>query len=118
MPAGRWPIVIEQGAHWERTLTVRDNGVLRPLIGYTARMQVRKKASVKPFTKPPLLELTTENGRIVLTSPGVIVLVIDTELGNTLLFTEAFYDLELVPPDGKVDRLVEGPFTVKPEVTE
>jgi hypothetical protein len=112
--AGVWNIVIPQGAYWERPLTIEDDGVLRPLTGYTARMQIRDTHD----GASSLIELTTANGGIVLTDPGVVTLIL-TAVQTAALprYWRGVYDLELVPPDGKVDRLLEGEVRISAEVT-
>jgi hypothetical protein len=117
MAAGPWSFTIEQGATFARTLTWRDSlGVLVPLAGLRARMQIRPK----PESPLVLLELTTENGRIALTDPGVITLSISAADTAALAFKTAHYDLEIVDPTAvpeHVDRLVQGTVTLSQEVT-
>lgn len=85
------------------------------LVGKTARLQVRWKAT----DTEPLFEATTENGKIVLdAAEGRVDIVIppsDTEL---LTFREkvGVYDFELIDGDD-VDRPVEGSILFDPNVT-
>jgi hypothetical protein len=120
--AGRWDTVIEPGATWERRLTWTDAAdVPVPLAGCTARMHVRSST----WATDVLVELTTENGRITLTDPGVIDLVLSAAETETFGQTAgakspAVYDLEIVDPTQtpeRVTRLLEGRITVSPEVT-
>jgi hypothetical protein len=115
MAAGRYDFAIERGAYFERTITVLDDGVARPLAGYAIRMQLRASFDATAV----LLELTTENARIGLSNPGAgqFMLSLDVTTTTGLTFVFGVYDLELVPPDGKVERLLYGQVRVSPEVT-
>jgi hypothetical protein len=117
MAAGTWNFTIEQGATFTRTLTWRDSlGVPVPLAGLAARMQLRLKLTDATV----ILELTTGNGRIVLTDPGLITLHLSAAETAALSFKTASYDLEIVDPTATpelVTRLVQGLVTLAPEVT-
>lgn len=115
----------EQGATFRRQLIYLTlvEGVETPvdLTGMTARMQVRETINATE----ELLELTTENGGIVLgDEDGTIDLLIsadDTEdLAPTITtgINAKFpvYDLELINGD-EVTRLFEGRFEIVAEVT-
>lgn len=113
MAAGNWNITIEQGAKFSRSITVTG----RDLTGYTARMHVRARKE----TSDTLLELTTENERIVIApdTDSVITLTVDAETTGALSFESAVYDLELIPSSGEedVERLLEGSVKLSREVT-
>jgi hypothetical protein len=84
------------------------------LTGYTARMQIR--ASVAATNT--LLELTTENGGIVLDpTTGKVTLTATAVQTAAMTFTSGVYDLELVDATGAVTRLAEGSVAVSREVT-
>jgi len=125
MSAGTLDIDLEQGVTWDYTLTVyeydEDNpptyeGDIRPLTGYTARAQIRKKKSTADYQ----IDLTTENGGITLGGAlGTIDLHITAEQAEDLT-SSGLWDLELVITiDGEetVERLVEGTVTLSKEVT-
>lgn len=115
----------EQGATFRRQLiylTLVD-GIEVPvdLTGMTARMQVRESINATD----PMLELTTENGGIVLGGDdGTITLLISAEDTTDLTPTVTtginarypVYDLELVNGT-EVTRLFEGRFEITAEVT-
>jgi hypothetical protein len=64
-----------------------------PLTGYTARMQIREKLD----SDVVLLELTTENGGIIIdTQMFTITLLATAQQTQSLSFTQAVYSLELV----------------------
>ena len=84
------------------------------LTGCTARMQVRGDIE----SETVLLELTTENGGIVLGgAAGTIVIFMSAVQTAAITWTPGVYDLEIVFPDGRVRRLFYGVITVSPEVT-
>lgn len=112
MTPGHFNFVCPQGATFNKTLTWRIDEVTVDLAGYTARMQVRENYK-SPAAK---LDLTTENGGIVLGAEGLITLEIDAATTAALKARDYVYDLELVTND-TVYRLLEGKFTVTPEVT-
>lgn len=84
------------------------------LTGYTARAQVRASVSAAE----PLLDLTTEEGGIVIDAPtGTIELRMDAAATAGITWSQGVYDLELVDPDGFVTRLAQGSVSVDREVT-
>jgi hypothetical protein len=116
-PAGIYNITCNQGATFSRTLTWRDAAKKAiDITGYTARMQVRSTAD----SAIVVIELTTDNGRIdTSTSPllgqvSLSIAAVDTAALAPGLYV---YDLELVSPAGDVNRIIEGNFVVKAEVT-
>lgn len=78
----------------------------------TARMQIRDTPQ-----GDILLELTTDNGKLVITGPGTIVRELSADETAALTWTNGVYDLEVEYPDGAVHRYFEGPVTVSREVT-
>lgn len=112
MPAAKLNLTVEQGATYTKKLVWRDKN-RRPvnLTGYTARMQIRPKVDSSQI----IYELSTTNGRITLSSTGVIEMKISATDTSTLV--SGVYDLELTTASGDVVRLVEGKVTVSPEVT-
>ena len=122
MTAGRYNITIEQGATYSLPITVSDtisgSSVLRDLTGYTARMKIKENVA----DTAALLELTTENGRIVIdadqaTNTGEMSLAIAASVTASLDFDRGVYDLELVN-GAVVERLLEGKVIFRKEVTD
>jgi hypothetical protein len=114
MPAGGYDMVCEQGATFLRQFTWTDeNEVPVNLTGFTARMHIRTTVAAASTT----LELTTANGRITLNpSQGTITLQLTATETAALAAKRYVYDLELVS-GASVTRLLQGAFTVSPEVT-
>lgn len=112
MTAGHYNLVIEAGANFERVFTwsTIDN-----LTGYTARAYIRGSADA---SGSPLLELTTENGRITL---GGVLKTITLRLTDAetaaLAWSDGAWDLEMISGGGIVTRLLEGIVTVRGNVT-
>ncbi len=111
-----------QGAYWSQRLVWKDaNDDPIDLTGFTARMQVRRTVDE---TGEPLLELTDGDG-ITLgeadPTDGVILLELEATQTAALPATPSDrkwrYDLELVPSDAHVRRLMMGKFVVSLEVT-
>jgi hypothetical protein len=125
MAAGRYDIILEQGATFDLPLRYRaPSGTPVNLTGYTARMQVRETAA-----SPVLVEFNsqlTANGFILMS--GSSADREDGANGNLRVFMTAAnsaalprfsgrYDLELHDSSGYVVRLIEGQFRVEPEIT-
>jgi hypothetical protein len=115
MGAARRNITIEKGATYRLPLIWQDsNSVPVDLTGYTARMQVRKTFA----SEEKLLDLTTENGAIVLGGAlGTITITASATATSNIDAKTGVYDVELQSSSGIVTRLIEGDVTIKPEVT-
>ena len=115
-PAGIYNIVADQGATLSRTITWKDSAKRAiNITGYTARMHVR--ATVESSTT--VLELTTTNSRITLGgSSGTVTMTVSAADMAAIPEGKYVYDLEIVAPvTGVVNRLIQGNFVVRPEVT-
>jgi hypothetical protein len=87
------------------------------LTNCTAKIQIRElpDAIAAPTV---ILELSTENGRITLTSAlGKITLSLTDEVTTLIEGLEGYYNLEIYHPDGTVTRLTEGKVKFSTEVT-
>jgi hypothetical protein len=115
-PAGIYNIVADQGATLSRTITWKDSAKKAiNITGYTARMHVR--ATVESAST--ILELTTANSRITLGgSSGTVTMTVSASDMAAIPEGKYVYDLEIVAPvTGVVNRLIQGNFVVRPEVT-
>ncbi|MCY1167578.1 hypothetical protein D9M73_75460 [compost metagenome] len=89
-------------------------GAIVDLTGYTARMQVRAGIG----SAVVLLELTTENGGLVIDgAAGKLTMVITEALAEGFTWRRGVYDIELVPASGEGFRFVQGEIEISPEVT-
>jgi hypothetical protein len=113
MPAANYDILIEQGATFRLQLAWKDGeGDPIDLTGYSARMQVRPRAS----SDQVLVALVSGDG-ITLGDDGSIVVLASAERTEAVAGKRAVYDLELESADGTVTRLIQGGVNISPEVT-
>jgi len=109
-------LTIIQGATFRRRWTWKPGGVPADFTGSTARMQVRADID-SPVV---LLELTTENGGIVLgAEPGTIDLYIGALQTAGIAWESGVFDLEIQYAGGPDDvvRMIAGTVAVSREVT-
>ena len=112
--AGLYNIVADQGATFTRNLHWFDSaGDPVNLTDYTARMQVRQRY----VSTSTVLSLTSASGITLGGSSGTIVVTASATTMAGISSGEYVYDLEMVASNGVVTRLVQGTFTVRPEVT-
>jgi hypothetical protein len=112
--AGRHDFTCDQGATFEREIILKDStSTIIDITGSTAEMDVRQRVD----STTTLIELSTANGRITIDgSNGKISLLISSS-DTTDLITNGVYDLKLTYVSGTVERILEGEFTVDPQVT-
>jgi hypothetical protein len=125
MSAGRYDIVLEQGATFDLPLRYLDSvGTPVNLTGYSARMQVREAPDSVLLVE--FNSALTANGAIFMN--GAAEDRSDGANGNIRVFMSAAntsalprfsgrYDLELVDSSSYTIRLLEGQFRVEPEIT-
>ena len=113
MTPGLLDLTCPQGATFTKTLTWKVNGDPTDLTGWAARMQVRTRHAA-PET---LVDVNDTAGITLGGTAGTVTIDLPAAATSELPAGEWRYDLELVKPDGTVYRLVEGAFTVTPEVT-
>lgn len=113
--ADTYQLEINQGADLEISFILNnENGTPINLTGYTARMQLRTSYNSATVE----MELTTANGRIVITPLlGKIALNAPASITTNLVAQQYVYDLEMVSGSGYVTRVVQGDVIVSPEVT-
>lgn len=115
MTAGRFEMVIEQGATYRQIFEWRDeNGNLIDVTGMTAKMQIRRS-----YDNPaPMVTLTDSTGITLGGVAGTVLVVITDEITQTLSPSVAgVYDIELYSSDGAVERFLEGSVRVTSQVT-
>ena len=108
-------LTIYQGATFRKRLRwSTSGGTPIDLTGCKARLQFRAELE----SPDVLLELTTENGGIVIDGPaGKLALRISPTATAATSWESGVWDLEVVHPNGDVTRLVQGSISVSPEVT-
>jgi len=118
MAAFKLNLKIDQGATFRKPVTWKLGpapGTPVDLTGCTARMHVRLKVN---SPGAPLLELTTENGGVVLGGAlGTVEMVLTDEQTSAIDWASAVYDLEITFANGTVRRLLQGTVSVSPGVT-
>ena len=113
-------LAIKAGTTYNKTWEfLNEDETPMDLTGWTARMQLRTSMTAETET----LELTTENGGIVIDEgeSTLTVLILDTQtsaLAVNNAKTKYVYDLEIIyPTTNYVDCPLYGKITVSPEVT-
>ena len=116
MSAGYHHFIIEQGATFGQTLTLKDSsGTVVNLSGYaSAEMDLREN----PDATDPIISLTTANSRIALGgTAGTVVLSITASDTAGLTASDGVFDLEITSGAGIVTRLIEGTYSVRRNIT-
>ena len=112
MSAGYHHFIIEQGATFGQTLTLKDSDdALVNLTGYnSAEMDLRDN----PESSTTTLTLTVANSRIALGgSAGTVTLTLTPSETAALSVGDGHYDLELGNSSGNVYRIMEGTYSVR-----
>jgi len=115
MSAGYHHFIIEQGATFGQTLTLKDssNAVIN-LTGFTGAMSLKEK----PDATATILSLTTANGRMTMGgNAGTIVLTISSTDSASLSPDDGVFDLEITSGAGVVTRIIEGTYSVRRNIT-
>ena len=117
MTAGFHHFVIEQGATFSKTLTLKDSSdTLINLTGYAGgEMDLRSNHD----SSSAYLTLTTSNSRMALGgSAGTVTLTISASDSSALDIQDGVYDLELTDGSSNIYRILEGTFQVRPQVSK
>ena len=116
MSAGYHHFIIEQGATFGQTLTLKDSSdTLINLTGYTsAEMNLRET----PESSSEVITLTTANNRITLGgSAGTVTLAISAADTANLTAGDGVFDLEIVDGSSRVYRILEGTYTIRRNIS-
>ena len=110
MEAGTYNFVLDQGATFTRQLTVKDDGTVMNLTGYSVASKMR--STHDSGTVVGTFTCTVSNA-----TGGVITMSMTSTTTGGIEEGIYVYDLEMTSGGGTVTRLMEGTVTVNPEVT-
>jgi len=115
MSAGFFHFIIEQGATFKHTLTLKDSaGSLINLTGFSSEMDLRRNQD----DSSEVLTLTVANNRLTMGgAAGTIVLEISASDTSSMSVGDGVYDIKLTDSNGKIDRILEGTFSVRGSVS-
>ena len=115
MSAGFYHFIIEQGGTFKHTLTLKDSSdTVINLTGYSAEMDLKKNQD----DSSDVITLTVANSRITMGGgAGTIVLEISASDTTSLAVGDGVYDLEITDSSGKVDRILEGTYSIRGNVS-
>ena len=116
MSAGYHHFIIEQGATFGQTLTLKDSSdTVINLSGYaSAEMDLRET----PESSSPVITLTTANNRIALGgAAGTVTLSITAADTANLTAGEGVFDLEIVDGSSGVYRILEGTYAIRRNIS-
>lgn len=127
MPAGKYTMLIEQGATLKLDLAYKDsNNVAINLTGYSGKLQIKSDyADNNPTTYLTLSSSLQADGTglnfsgsagALPPASGTIGIVISAASSSALTFSSASYDLEITS-GSVVTRLLQGTVFVSKEVT-
>jgi hypothetical protein len=106
-------VAVTQGAEYNESITwSNEDGTPMDLTNYTAKMQVRLS-----HDEPLILQLSTEDGTIVLSSLGVINFIIPYTTTQCLPGGTFSYDFKLFDPTNIPSMLMRGQFVINEAIT-
>jgi hypothetical protein len=110
---GLYDITCFQGADYDKTFAVSQDGTAINWTGYTARMQVRTSSDATAT----LLSFSNGSGITLGGTAGTILLTISNAQSAAVASGSYAYDLELISGSSAVTRLLQGAFNVVGNVT-
>lgn len=121
MPSAKYNIIMEQGADFERSLTLYNpDGTTVDVLGADAKMQVRPTFGSSTL----IVEASNDDDRITMGDNGTIFIRIPYTVTESLAPGIYQWDLEVTFHDAEVpetitgrDRVLEGSCEITPQVT-
>tara|TARA_Y100001963_G_scaffold36525_1_gene50951 strand:+ start:531 stop:869 length:339 start_codon:yes stop_codon:yes gene_type:complete len=111
MSAARYDLVIDQGASFSIDITVKENGVIKNLTGYSARAQMRTTKTASSVAASFTCTIPTPTN-------GEVKMELSPSTSSAMAAGSFYYDLEIyTSSDAIVKRLIEGIVTLTQEVT-
>ena len=112
MNPGRYNITVYQGTTFTLSPIWKIDNLPVNLTGYTAKMQVRD------ISGNLIVELSTSNGKIVITPAlGQVAMTLTATQTAALAVGNYNYDLNLTDTASNVYKILEGAFILKASVT-
>ena len=110
MAAGTYNFVLDQGATFTRQLTVKDDGTVMNLTGYSVASKMRSTHDSSTVVGTFTCTISdAANGKITMQMTNSTTAAIEEGI--------YVYDLEITASSGTVTRIMQGNVTVNPEVT-
>ena len=110
MSAGTYNFILEQGATFNRILTLKENNAVMNLTGYSVASKMRSTHDSSTVVGTFTCTVSNATG-------GVITISMTNSVTGAIEEGMYVYDLEMTSGSGVVTRLMEGTVTVNPEVT-
>ena len=111
MSAARYNLVIDQGSDFAINFTVKDNGSVKNLTGYSARAQMRTSKTASSVAATFACAISTP-------SNGTITMSLANSVSTPLVAGTYVYDLEIFTANNSsVTRLIQGSVDLTQEVT-
>ena len=110
MSAGTYNFILEQGATFNRILTLKEDGGVMDLTGYSV-------ASLMRSTHDSSTVVGTFTCTVSNASGGQITMNMTNSTTGAIEEGIYVYDVEIASGAGVVTRIMEGTVTVNPEVT-
>ena len=112
MSAANYDLVIDQGSTFVIDLTIKEEGVLKNLTGFSARAQMRSTKSASAVAASFTCTVVSPAAN------GVVKMELPATTSTAMTAGAYFYDLEIhTANDAIVKRLIEGTVTINQEVT-
>ena len=112
MSAANHDLVIDQGSTFVIDLTIKEEGTLKNLTGFSARAQMRSTKSASAVAASFTCSITSPP------TSGVVKMELPATTSTAMSSGVYFYDLEIhTANDAIVKRLIEGTVTINQEVT-
>ena len=112
MSAANHDLVIDQGSTFVIDLTIKEEGVLKNLTGFSARAQMLSTKSASAVAASFTCTVVSPAAN------GVVKMELPATTSTAMTAGAYFYDLEIhTANDAIVKRLIEGTVTINQEVT-
>ena len=110
MAAGTYNFIVEQGATFNRILTVKENNSAMNLTGYSVASKMRSTHDSSTVVGTFTCTISNASG-------GIITMSMTASATGAIEEGIYVYDLEVTSSGSTVTRLLQGEVTVNPEVT-